>query len=317
MNRFHAQAHVGMSESVITQVTRNDANQSSSSGSLKGALPAPPIPVHPRTSRHPLFLNGAMFPPRVASCSARVSPQAAFIPAHRPHPRGNTLLCSWLWAPCAGPRQSRWNAFFSRFFCCVPSSNRRSASVRRAPQPTAAAGNVWPSHPDPGQNLLPAVSQSDQGKKCLVLDLDETLVHSSFQPVPNPDFIVPIEIDGKIHHVYVLKRPHVDQFLERVGELFEVVLFTASLSKVRTQKQGRRAGGGGASNKHSWLLVLQSRLFDPGLSFIVTPEPKPSRLAPRLTLHSMQIRYPNCSTSTRCSDTCFSASTVSTTVATM
>ena len=32
--------------------------------------------------------------------------------------------------------------------------------------------------------------------------------------------------------VYVLKRPHVDEFLQRVGELFECVLFTASLAKV-------------------------------------------------------------------------------------
>lgn len=35
--------------------------------------------------------------------------------------------------------------------------------------------------------------------------------------------------------VYVLKRPHVDEFLKRMGELFECVLFTASLSKVRLQ----------------------------------------------------------------------------------
>ena len=33
--------------------------------------------------------------------------------------------------------------------------------------------------------------------------------------------------------VYVLKRPHVDEFLQRLGELFECVLFTASLAKVR------------------------------------------------------------------------------------
>lgn len=33
--------------------------------------------------------------------------------------------------------------------------------------------------------------------------------------------------------VYVLKRPHVDEFLKRMGELFECVLFTASLAKVR------------------------------------------------------------------------------------
>lgn len=32
--------------------------------------------------------------------------------------------------------------------------------------------------------------------------------------------------------VYVLKRPHVDEFLQKMGELFECVLFTASLAKV-------------------------------------------------------------------------------------
>ena len=33
--------------------------------------------------------------------------------------------------------------------------------------------------------------------------------------------------------VYVLKRPYVDEFLRRMGQMFECVLFTASLSKVR------------------------------------------------------------------------------------
>ena len=59
----------------------------------------------------------------------------------------------------------------------------------------------------------------------LVLDLDETLVHSSFKPVPNADFVVPIEIDGQHHHVYVLKRPHVDRFLKAMAPLFEVRFF--------------------------------------------------------------------------------------------
>uniref|UniRef100_A0A8D0L8Q4 Mitochondrial import inner membrane translocase subunit TIM50 n=1 Tax=Sphenodon punctatus TaxID=8508 RepID=A0A8D0L8Q4_SPHPU len=57
-----------------------------------------------------------------------------------------------------------------------------------------------------------------------------TLQHS---PVNNADFIIPVEIDGVMHQVYVLKRPHVDEFLRRMGELFECVLFTASLAKVR------------------------------------------------------------------------------------
>lgn len=69
------------------------------------------------------------------------------------------------------------------------------------------------------------------GKKTLVLDLDETLVHSSFRPVPNADFVIPVEIDGRCVDVYVLKRPHVDEFLAQVGPRFEVVVFTASLAK--------------------------------------------------------------------------------------
>jgi len=79
--------------------------------------------------------------------------------------------------------------------------------------------------------LLPDIHPADVNKKCLVIDLDETLVHSSFKPISNADFIVPVEIDGTIHQVYVLKRPYVDEFLKKVGELYECVLFTASLAK--------------------------------------------------------------------------------------
>lgn len=64
-----------------------------------------------------------------------------------------------------------------------------------------------------------------------MLDLDETLVHSSFKPVPNSDFIIPIEIDHQFHNVHVLKRPGVDLFLEKLGSQFEIVVFTASLGK--------------------------------------------------------------------------------------
>ncbi|KAK6106209.1 dullard-like phosphatase domain protein [Brugia pahangi] len=79
--------------------------------------------------------------------------------------------------------------------------------------------------------LLPPLRPCDGDKKCLIIDLDETLVHSSFKPVKNPDFIIPVEIDNVIHQVYVLKRPYVDEFLERIGDKFECVLFTASLAK--------------------------------------------------------------------------------------
>lgn len=44
-------------------------------------------------------------------------------------------------------------------------------------------------------------------KKCLALDLDETLVHSSFQPVDNASFVISVVIEGVVHTVYVIKRP--------------------------------------------------------------------------------------------------------------
>jgi len=64
-----------------------------------------------------------------------------------------------------------------------------------------------------------------------VLDLDETLIHSSFQTVPNCDLILPVEIENQICYVYVLKRPGVDIFLEKLSRHYEIVIYTASLSK--------------------------------------------------------------------------------------
>jgi hypothetical protein len=42
--------------------------------------------------------------------------------------------------------------------------------------------------------LLPSLHHDDHGKKCLVLDLDETLVHSSFRAVPRSDFVIPVQV---------------------------------------------------------------------------------------------------------------------------
>lgn len=70
-----------------------------------------------------------------------------------------------------------------------------------------------------------------KGLKTLVLDLDETLVHSSFSPVDNADLCLTVEIEGQICEVYVLKRPGVDEFLERMSKCYELIIYTASLSK--------------------------------------------------------------------------------------
>ncbi|KAG0350581.1 hypothetical protein BG005_009885 [Podila minutissima] len=79
--------------------------------------------------------------------------------------------------------------------------------------------------------FLAPVAPEHEGRKCLVLDLDETLVHSSFKLIPQADYVVPVDIDNQTHNVYVIKRPGVDTFLKKMGEIYEVVIFTASLSK--------------------------------------------------------------------------------------
>lgn len=62
----------------------------------------------------------------------------------------------------------------------------------------------------------------------LVLDLDETLVHSTLDHCDNADFTLEVFFNMKNHTVYVRKRPHLKMFLEKVAQMFEVVIFTAS-----------------------------------------------------------------------------------------
>lgn len=79
--------------------------------------------------------------------------------------------------------------------------------------------------------LLEAPSFRNEGKKCLVLDLDETLVHSSFHVPEAHDLVVTLALpDGSQQNIYVAKRPGVDEFLARMSQEFEVVIFTASLA---------------------------------------------------------------------------------------
>ncbi|XP_010538579.1 PREDICTED: carboxy-terminal domain RNA polymerase II polypeptide A small phosphatase 1-like [Tarenaya hassleriana] len=67
-------------------------------------------------------------------------------------------------------------------------------------------------------------------EKTIVLDLDETLIHSSTERPEGPyDFVVRPRIDGQMLTFFVIKRPGVDEFLRKIGEKYTVVVFTAGL----------------------------------------------------------------------------------------
>ncbi|KAH8394851.1 hypothetical protein KR222_008059, partial [Zaprionus bogoriensis] len=83
------------------------------------------------------------------------------------------------------------------------------------------------------------------GRKTLVLDLDETLVHSCYiDPDSNgivgcnfvpetavPDYIMHIRILAELAPIefHVFKRPYVDEFLDFVSKWYDLVIYTASM----------------------------------------------------------------------------------------
>ncbi|XP_070770293.1 carboxy-terminal domain RNA polymerase II polypeptide A small phosphatase 1-like isoform X7 [Enoplosus armatus] len=108
-------------------------------------------------------------------------------------------------------KKPRSRGLLHSLFCCLCHKESEPPAVKNN-APLLVEENGTLSKQVPARPLLPRIKSNDAEKICVVIDLDETLVHSSFK-------------------VYVLKRPHVDEFLKRMGELFECVLFTASLSK--------------------------------------------------------------------------------------
>ena len=84
--------------------------------------------------------------------------------------------------------------------------------------------------------------------KTLVLDLDETLIYTSFEPSINSDLCFEIDLNinepskyNKVNtlfkkqtiltKVYLSKRPHLEQFLSELNPFYEICIFSASSQK--------------------------------------------------------------------------------------
>uniref|UniRef100_A0A8D3CEV5 Mitochondrial import inner membrane translocase subunit TIM50 n=1 Tax=Scophthalmus maximus TaxID=52904 RepID=A0A8D3CEV5_SCOMX len=77
-------------------------------------------------------------------------------------------------------KKQRSRSIFSTFFCCFRNYNVEPPATNTSSLPPPVEENGSPPKP-PAKYLLPEMKISDYGKKCVVIDLDETLVHSSFK----------------------------------------------------------------------------------------------------------------------------------------
>mmetsp|Transcript_34902 Transcript_34902/g.57503 ORF Transcript_34902/g.57503 Transcript_34902/m.57503 type:complete len:380 (+) Transcript_34902:128-1267(+) len=75
---------------------------------------------------------------------------------------------------------------------------------------------------------LPPRRQTRHSPPCLVLDLDETLVHCTVDPITDADHVFTVRFNEEDFQVHVRCRPHLKTFLRACAENFEVVVFTAS-----------------------------------------------------------------------------------------
>lgn len=109
--------------------------------------------------------------------------------------------------PKADRKRAGWlRGWLRRIFCCLsaprqPAEGEASSSDAVVLPPPPPPPFTPPMSPKVFKKaVIGPKSRADRAKKTLVLDLDETLVHSSFKPIPNPDYIIEVRCVRCIFH---------------------------------------------------------------------------------------------------------------------
>jgi len=129
---------------------------------------------------------------------------------------------------------------FSQLFSKLAVDKDREVPVRSPTEVETTYDSTLLSPPRQ-RRLLPQPSEGIESRLTVVLDMDETLIHSVFRTGLNNfrqdevrreieqgkhDFCVDL---GDDEMAFVHKRPGVEKFLKNLNEHFEVVVFTAAL----------------------------------------------------------------------------------------
>lgn len=204
--------------------------------SVPQPAPVPPLASLPQSSADtpsPRSKALAIFSPRERNADSPDKPPTPFRRIFSPatYRRSPTSIAnqqreSDSTGPILSPPRKR--RFVSTFLSCFSRSSNDDDSLQELDYGQHLK-SLEPTY-EPESPLLPTPFPHAQDRICLVLDLDETLVHSSFSPIDSADFQIPLEMQGEVHTVYVKKRPGVDDFLKKASQWYEIVVFTASLA---------------------------------------------------------------------------------------
>ncbi|GAA5995779.1 Nem1-Spo7 phosphatase catalytic subunit NEM1 [Rhodotorula paludigena] len=138
----------------------------------------------------------------------------------------------------AGPHSSKRHARLVSLALTL--SQRRHSSVSHSPHSRSLSPYPSPAPSTPTSIPRPPLPAPKLTPKTLVLDLDETLIHSTSRanaslagkrgaPKGLKTRVVEVVLDGRSTVYTVYKRPWVDFFLRKVSSWYTVVIFTASL----------------------------------------------------------------------------------------